>query len=314
VYASKKVKDIDVFVSYSQNDFLTSNIARNGFELLLNGNSYFENKTASLNNSSLTYFKYKKIEIGIINRGVNFEKGFSIGYITGENLTKVNIKKGELFTAEAGEFLVANWETEVYNTTPTKIGNGNGISINGFVTKKINKKSYILINIKDLGAINWKKNTTKYYSNDSINFQGIEFNNQLQISDSNYQNLSITDIRNEYVDSSSAHINTILPATFSAMFELEHTNRLTLNCGLQQRLDKNYTTYLSIQESIAITNTLKVGINIAQGGYSKFGYGAHLKYTNKSIAFSLNMRAINSLVISNSYLNASIFTSLKISI
>lgn len=167
-------------ISLSHHDDLSTRLTGDLFNLIFRGNKSFAGETANLDLTGLRYQRFQQFSIGF------FEKKtlsyVQVGIVNGNQMIDLNLNEASLYTASEGESidLFADGALRLSDTAQTSgiAMNGIGASLNFEVNIPIlfanrpSKPSYIRFGGRQLGAIQWNKNTLQYSLDSTYNYDG----------------------------------------------------------------------------------------------------------------------------------------------
>lgn len=167
-------------ISLSHHDDLSTRLTGDLFNLIFRGNKSFAGQTANLDFTGLRYQRFQQFSIGFFEK--NTLSFVQLGLVNGNQMIDLNMNESSLYTAPEGESITldADGVLRLSDTTQTSgiAVNGIGASINFEVNIPIkfnnrpSKPSYIRFGGRQLGAIQWNKNTLQYNVDSTYNYSG----------------------------------------------------------------------------------------------------------------------------------------------
>lgn len=309
-----------VFLRIHDNVHFDASWTSSLYNFIMFGNKQYEGRLIDLGTTNFTYLQYKQFELGyIFNSNTHAQFGASLSFLIGNNITKFTIDEADFFTAIGGEYLTANWDGKLVDTSnDSNFAKGYGVSVSSFYKllfdNQFSQDNFLLVEANNVGAIGWNKSTVQYETNGNLKFSGLEYDGNFKLIDTTYSSLSTQDVKNLHVDSTSSYYNTLLPAYIGVQFKVHHTRILSMESSIQHRFLANFKPYMNITEWLKINNNVNFGINFAAGGYNRYAYGFQAEIDMEKWSINLGSYAINSLVNKNAAmaLNAFIKTRIKI--
>ena len=214
-YQNSKYK---ISLSFTDRIYTSYNLKKDFFEFVFFGNSRSISDTLNLNSSYFSALKYQQIKLGSSHNFKNYQIGYKIGYLIGNNLIISNIENATLYTSQnitniLMDYTVSSTYSNEFSSSFFR-RNGNGISVDLNFFKKTESKAY-KIQILDFGFVKWLDNNNNY-SDSNFVYSGIEITDDINISDTNF-------LSNTNLDKFSSESNTysFLPTQISFVIDSE---------------------------------------------------------------------------------------------
>ena len=295
------------------------------------GNSRSISDTLNLNNSYFSALKYQQIKLGSSHSFRSYQIGYKIGYLIGNNLISSNIENAILYTSQNITNILMDYNiSSTYSNEFSSsffIRNGNGISVDLNILKKIESKAY-KIQILDFGFIKWLDNYNNY-SDSNFVYSGIEITDDINISDTNF-------LRNTSLDKFSSESKTysFLPTQISFVIVSEskiqfiRSNKIGFSflwyptkfyekigdIKFKDGLNKNGFVPQIYTESIFDLNYFLFSPILSYGGFSdNLNIGTKLSF-GKSNNFCIGSYNLESILQQRESNNISIYLQLKFSL
>ena len=327
-YQNSKYK---ISLSFTDRIYTSYNLKKDFFEFVFFGNSKSIADTLNLNNSYFSALKYQQIKLGSSHSFKNYEIGYKIGYLIGNNLISSNIENATLYTSQnitniLMDYNVSSTYSNEFSSSFFR-GNGNGISIDLNFLKKTESKAYE-IQILDFGFIKWLDNNNNY-SDSNFVYSGIEITDDINISDTNF-------LSNTNLDKFNSESNTysFLPTQICFVIDSEskiqfiRSNKIGFNflwypTKFYEKIsdikfkDGMYINGFAPQiytESIIDLNYFLFSPILSYGGFSdNLNIGTKLTF-GKSNNFCIGSNNLESLLQQRESNNVSIYLQLKLSL
>jgi len=259
------------------NDMAQSALKTGITQLYLRGNGPFEDQTMELGPSFLTYHSYQFVGFGFEKNTKKSSWGITAQLIKSSRYADVSIGFSELFTAPNGTSVETDlaFQYDATNTSQGKLGAwfGTGYGVTAFFVHQPKHNSALInIQVKDVGQI-FYEGVNRYKVVDSLNFQGVEIDNVLQLDDSLINGGSIDSIE-ALVGLKESHPfkRATLPANIQINYILPIGEKFSLNLQLRQ-----YIRFGSPEVSAGLAyraaNWLTLEPTLRLGGFSRFDYG-----------------------------------------
>ena len=327
-YQNSKYK---ISLSFTDRIYTSYNLKKDFFEFVFFGNSRSISDTLNLNNSYFSALKYQQIKLGSSHSFKNYEIGYKIGYLIGNNLISSNIENATLYTSQnitniLMDYNVSSTYSNEFSSSFFR-GNGNGISIDLNFFKKTESKAYE-IQILDFGFINWLDNNNNY-SDSNFVYSGIEITDDINISDTNFlSNTNLDKFRSE------SNTYSFLPTRISIVIDSEskiqfiRSNKIGFNLlwyptkfyekisdiKFKDGIYKNGFAPQIYTESIIDLNYFLFSPILSYGGFSdNLNIGTKLTF-GKSNNFYIGSNNLESLLQQRESNNVSIYLQLKLSL
>ena len=327
-YQNSKYK---ISLSFTDRIYTSYNLKKDFFEFVFFGNSRSISDTLNLNNSYFSALKYQQVKLGSSHNFRNYQIGYKIGYLIGNNLISSNIENATLYTSQnitniLMDYNVSSTYSNEFSSSFFR-GNGNGISIDLNLLKKTESKAY-KIQILDFGFINWLDNNNNY-SDSNFVYSGIEITDDINISDTNF-------LSNTNLDKFRSELNTysFLPTQISFVINSEskiqfiRSNKIGFNflwyptkfyekisdIKFKDGIYKNGFAPQIYTESIIDLNYFLFSPILSYGGFSdNLNIGTKLTF-GKSNNFCIGSNNLESLLQQRESNNVSIYLQLKLSL
>ena len=327
-YQNSKYK---ISLSFTDRIYTSYNLKKDFFEFVFFGNSRSISDTLNLNNSYFSALKYQQIKLGSSHSFKNYQIGYNIGYLIGNNLINSNIENALLYTSQNITNILMDYN--VSSTYSNEFSssffrrNGNGISVDLNFFKKTESKAY-KIQILDFGFVKWLDNNNNY-SDSNFVYSGIEITDDINISDTNF-------LSNTNLDKFSSESNTysFLPTQISFVIDSEskiqfvRSSKIGFNflwyptkfyekisdIKFKDGMYKNGFAPQIYTESIIDLNYFLLSPILSYGGFSdNLNIGTKLTF-GKSNNFCIGSYNLESLLQQRESNNVSIYLQLKLSL
>ena len=320
-----------ISLSLTDRIYTSYNLKKDFFEFVFFGNSRSISDTLNLNNSYFSALKYQQIKLGSSHSFKNYQIGYKIGYLIGNNLISSNIENATLYTSQnitniLIDYNVSSTYSNEFSSSFFR-GNGNGISVDLNFFKKTESKDYE-IQILDFGFIKWLDNNNNY-SDSNFVYSGIEITDDINISDTNFlSNTNLDKFRSE------SNTYSFLPTRISIVIDSEskiqfiRSNKIGFNflwyptkfyekisdIKFKDGMYKNGFAPQIYTESIIDLNYFLFSPILSYGGFSdNLNIGTKLTF-GKSNNFCIGSNNLESLLQQRESNNVSIYLQLKLSL
>ena len=327
-YQNSKYK---ISLSFTDRIYTSYNLKKDFFEFVFFGNSKSIADTLNLNNSYFSALKYQQIKLGFSHVFENYQIGYKIGYLIGNNLIISNIENATLYTSQnitniLMDYTVSSTYSNEFSSSFFR-RNGNGISVDLNFFKKTESKAY-KIQILDFGYVKWLDNNNNYLDSNFV-YSGIEITDDINISDTNFLSSTNLDKFN-----SESITYSFLPTQISFVIDSEskiqfiRSNKIGFNflwyptkfyekisdIKFKDGMYKNGFAPQIYTESIIDLNYFLFSPILSYGGFSdNLNIGTKLTF-GKSNNFCIGSYNLESLLQQRESNNVSIYLQLKLSL
>ena len=249
----------------------------------LNGNAQFENDTAILGPLTSQKFAYNQLRFGVrkdYEKNTNkFRLGVSLSFIQGFQNWVADISRGSLFTALDGEYIDLDYNMKLqlgYSGAPNGFEfNGLGFSGDVLFSWQRDDKSFLEIDLKDLGIVNWQREATTVQADSFIHYQGIEVTDFFELQDSFLTASYIDSLVEEILPSESkSAFSTSLPFTVDLTYSHAlASGKAAFTLGLRYRNVSGYGLFSFVKANYFFTSKVSAGASLAYGGYGTYRTG-----------------------------------------
>ncbi|PKP51044.1 MAG: hypothetical protein CVT95_01740 [Bacteroidetes bacterium HGW-Bacteroidetes-12] len=283
--------NISLVVGLSQKEHADSKFSSDLFRFTFDGNKQFAGKTINIGNTDFSYFKYQQMNIGFIShkkkQGKMATEGAIVSFIKAEEHFAITVPRGSLFTEEYGREIDLDINY-LYNTSDTaKKGfgawNGFGVSTELFSQFFLKNGDKIHLGIKDLGFIQWNKQSLKYETDSLFHFEGIIVNNIFDLNDSLLSDISKDSLINSInTTQEKGSYSMALPTSFTIDYTKYINDKWQFNGGIYYRILANYFPLFYTNTSYFVSQNFITRAHVSYGGYGKLNLGLALAYQLKN--------------------------------
>jgi hypothetical protein len=233
-------------VSHAGKEYKYWNYSKQTLELLWQGNAAFVGQTVPLEaDMHVTY--YHEFALGLSRDFGNVRVGTRVKALTGGGDISTERTGLSLYTDDdiyqlslnsdyrmntAGRLRVDTLQKAKFSVAPYRVQdaflNNPGWAIDLGVDWKVNEQLNLSLSVLDIGQIRWKDNVNNLSSNESIQYEGLIFNNLLRLDSLNFEQVLDTIEQVFTLDSDQESYTTRLPVKFylGASYQLNEKWRL----------------------------------------------------------------------------------------
>ena len=282
---------LSYFIKMANRMHVDATFTQDFFNLGLYGNKMYAGDTALLANTELSSVTYQQILIGMAGKNKNNSLwGVGASFLKGQSYFHTHLERANLYTSPTGEFIDLDLKMSMVqsdtaqNTWNTM--NGWGFSTDLFYeipydllgTEPDSANSsgwtgYLRMEINDLGFINWNNNTMNYLSDTSYHFEGIYFDNVLELNDSVLSRMTDS-VADTYLPSvRNGSFTSLLPTWLHFSMYQENAAGYSLSMGAYMRLLANYSPGVCMKVGRTFNEKYKLSGLVEFGGYGKINLG-----------------------------------------
>lgn len=313
--------NISLILGVSQKEHVDSKFSSDLFRFTFDGNKQFAGKTIAFSNTNVNYFKYQQLNIGFIShkkkQGKMAIEGAIISLIKAEEHFAITVPRGSLFTENYGREIDLDINY-LYNSSDTvnkgfNAWNGFGVSTELVTQFFLKNGDKIHLGIKDLGFIQWNKQSLKYETDSLFHFEGISVDNIFDLNDSLLSDISKDSLVNSVnTKQEKGNYSIALPTSFTIDYTKYINDKWQFNGGIYYRILANYFPLFYTNTSYFVTSNFITRLHVSYGGYGKLNLGLALAYQLKnSYTIFIGSNNINGFVSPSNSFNNSGFLGVK---
>jgi hypothetical protein len=288
-------------IGLAHKQFRSVNFSYDLYNLIFFGNKQFAGESVNFDNTKFRSIDYQKLELGIIkNYNDNQTKVniyFGLNILKGQQLQTLNIYKGSFYTAEDGSYLDLDTKLSYYTSDQShkQISDFNGIGFSCdafFSVEDVNSKLKFTFASQDLGFISWTKKSYFTGADTSLNFDGIEITNIINVAQENLHGMSKDSLMNiVYSNNDTIPFKLTIPEKLSIEVKKEWTGFVnSALIGMSYIFDTGQPIpqFYALQTA-RILKWLNIGLIENYGGFSGFNAGLYFKIqTNKQFNITMS--------------------------
>jgi len=277
-------------IGFGTRQFRSVRFSDDLYNLVFFGNKDYAGKTVNFDNTKFNLINFQELQFGFFkdyhDNEINIRGYFGINVLNGQQLQKLNVTKGSLYTADDGEFLDLDTKFKYYSSDMShkKFGdiNGMGLSCDAYLRiEDIKSKITFTFSSQDLGYIVWTKKSYEASIDTTIHFDGVEVNNVLTLGQSNLHGISKDSLMNIlYSKNDTNPIPISLPERITLEVQKEWNGFIkTTLFGMNYIFDTGQPIpCFYFVQSFRLTQWLDGGVMANYGGFSRFNAGILFQY------------------------------------
>ena len=285
--------------------------------LLLEGNYNYQNHELDFSNTIIRANRYQQYKVGYEQYiKENIRLNTAISYLNGNHHISYIIDEGVLYTHDMGNEIDINYNIKSLITDTSNISlfnsNGNGAAIDIGLSYFPNTNNMYYLSIKNLGYINWDKNSIISTADSNFLFSGIEAQDLDDIIDYN-DSINSFDINSIYMSENKrfrSFIPTRITFSYNRKIDKKYFKNITflVHSRWQPHEMPEKLTFEYIEKgieesgytpSIDIYTTMETKYFLMYPGVSKGGFtnnmNFHLSISNKKRNITLGTYHLESL-------------------
>ena len=291
-----------IVAGITHNEYFSAVNKPDFFKLIFSGNKQFEDKHANLSNTSIQYFNYQGLTVGLHKQleGKNIILGGGLSIIRGGSLQSLSMKRGDFYTAPGGHYI--DFDTDISlsfsNSDKRAIPRSNGIGAGiDLSLSAFTEKSTFNFEIKDLGFISWS-NINNYQGSGLYRFDGIKVKDIFQVNDSVFTGLNADSISAQLgLAKNRKKVNTALPSQFGANYTYYFSPKFTLATGVKYVLSPAYVPRVYIKPIYNVSEGFSIIPTVAYGGFGGLDFELGVvKNFNDKLLISANLFYLEYLI------------------
>ncbi len=269
------------------------------YRVALYGNKMFAGEHADLGNFKLNFLGYQQLQFGIEWNldSVKNNYGIAISLLKGERNFTVDVKRGDLYTADDGsyidmDFAIRSKQSDTSQTGPLAF-NGFGLSTDMFYEIPYvtwYNDGVLSIQLQDLGFIQWNSRSMDHRLDTFIHYEGLVVNDIFDLQSGTFPETDPDTIINNNLKYRVEAYTTFLPAIFSISATTYYGKKFLVEKGINYRFLANARPYYYGTFMWNTCKALTLGWNVSYGGYGRFNAGmeAELRFARR---FTVNVNS-----------------------
>ncbi|HSZ71110.1 MAG TPA: DUF5723 family protein, partial [Cytophagaceae bacterium] len=215
------------------------------------------------------------------------------------------IGAGDLYTEPSGDYVDLNapfhWYNQQRNANPFATNNGWGGSVDLYAQRYF-KKSVLSVEVKDLGAVNWR-NMDTYTGTQNYRYEGVNIVNILAPGNTYISSTQPDSIAKQLgISKETKNVTTMLPTRFQISYLHKLNKKWSVKGDVNYMLLQGYLPYVKLSAYYAIVPKVFIVPAITIGGYGNINTQIGLSATvAKSWSVQANIFALEYLIAPRNY-------------
>ena len=305
-----------VYAGLGYNVDLGAQFTRDLFNVVFYGNAAYADKTADLSAIQVKYLESQALYFGL-SRALKMDSltaqksiQFGINVVKGQNWYDIKVDKGALFTEQNGSFIDVAIKGDSYHSdeAANDLAAFNGVGVGLNFTYKVEKKKGIQysVELSNLGLMQWGALTVHNSVDTSFHFEGLAIDNIFTISDSTFNNISVTNA-SDHLQSETKSQTMVLPFTIRGKYLYPLNAKNYLTAELNYKYWANYIPKLMLSYGCRLSTLWSVELSGGYGGYGQLHAGLAAKYSAAHVQLSAGASDFLGFVAPSSFSNQGAF-------
>jgi len=304
-----KRNNLHFVVGLADRNHLDANFTDNLFDVAFNGNTKYKGDTVSLGPFNSYGLKYQQLSLGLVYTTQEFQYGLVMSYLNGQSLNNLFLTKGKLITEIDGKSLEFDTEMDIYISDTANTGflanNGTGVSGDFYIQYLSNDFSF-LVEVNDLGFINWNENSNRYTVDTTYNYVGFDLKNLFDLNGAEADAIVDSTINSYLPELNKTSYNIPLPTIVNISLAKAFNKNVYMVTGIRSRMNSNYIPYYYLRGGMKLKD-INFFLQGAYGGYSRFQLGVGVNYISNKFNIGIHSLNLEGLISPNKVGNQSIF-------
>ena len=269
-------------LSFSDNHFISSNIASDLYTTAMYGNSDYLGDTMDFSFSHLQYQHYQKFSVGFYEQRTL--SSVQVSFISGSKAVNFHSANSSLISHADGDTVQLALQAQGFATndfSPYWAFQGNGFSIdlnyNFMFMSKDGNRQLVNLRISNLGAIFWNKTTHSYYVDSTTTYTGFDIRNFID-DDTLNETFNFEDTLG-FIQEIGRYTDVLpLELVVEKLADRYSPNKLQVIFGFKGVLTPDYRPYLFAGAYYQPISKFAASTHLSYGGFAGFRWGLNLNY------------------------------------
>ena len=274
-------------ISFSDNNFLSANIASDLFNTAMYGNANYVGDTMNYSFTHLQYQHYQKLGIGVFEKRTG--SSIQISYVAGSKSMEARLNDTWMYSASDSITLGlqgAGFSTKRFYPYLAFQGGGFAIDLNyNFLFESKNGSLQVLnLKINNLGLISWKKDSYKYSVDSTSYYTGFDIQDFLNKNEGENKTYNFIDTLGVHTDNGRTVSSLPIEFVLQKLPLRNSTKKLRYIMGFKTILTSDYFPYIYGGVYYAPINNFSASTRLSYGGFGGLQWGINLNYWTKGNA------------------------------
>lgn len=305
-YRSKKDTTVLFDVGVAYRDFTYASFTKDIFKLAFQGNAQYAGQNAAVGPSTLKEWSYASLFVGV--QKVLCKElivGARLSFIKAGFYRETTMDSGNLYTDPNGAYVELSapfhWYSQKRPDNPFAANNGWGAGVDLYA-QRFFKKSILTLEVKDLGAVNWR-NMDTYTGDKTYRYEGQNIGDILAPGNSYISSVQLDSVAKELgIEKVVQSKTTMLPTRLQLTYLHKLNTKWAVKGDLNYMFLKGYLPYVKVAAYYAITPAFFVVPAITVGGYGSVNTQLGLSATvSQTWSIQANIFALEYFIAPTSY-------------
>ncbi|MCX6180972.1 MAG: DUF5723 family protein [Bacteroidetes bacterium] len=283
------------------------------FKVIFYGNNDYADKKADFTGTEVKYMESQSLHFGFCKHlsgdsaSVNRTIQLGLNVVNGQNLYDIKMDRASIFTEKNGTYLDIDAKGNMYQSDVSGTLNGIGAGLNFSYEVEKKKGARFLVELNNLGLMQWNKNTVHDYIDTTLRFEGFVVSNIFAIQDSTFNNVS-AESASKNLHTESKTYTTALPFTIHAKYLYPLNNKSYLGADLNYKYWGTYIPKLILSYGYNFGHRFTVEATGGYGGYGQLHAGLNAKINfNKDFNVRIGASDLLGFIAPSSFSNQGAF-------
>ena len=305
-YRSKKDTTVLFDMGIAYRDFTYAYFTKDIFKLAFEGNAQYAGQNAVVGPSTLKEWNYASLFVGV-QKVVCKELmvGARLSIIKAGFYRETSIGAGNLYTDPNGDYVELSapfhWYSQERPDNPFAANHGWGLGADLYA-QRFFKKSILTLEVKDLGAVNWR-NMNTYTGDKTYRYEGQNIGDILAPGNSYISSVALDSVAKELgIEKVVQNKIKMLPTKVQLTYLYKLNTKWAVKGDLNYMFLKGYLPYAKVSGYYAITPAFFIVPAITFGGYGSINTQLGLSATvAKTWSVQANIFALEYFIAPTSY-------------
>jgi hypothetical protein len=272
------------------------------FNLALNGNESYSNKTASFSGTTGAFMKFQKIGFGIIDK--KMKSSFSLNVYNAQSYFKTFIRSGEYQGETDTSSFSLNMKGEIEFSSSKKAFNGLGLGLDFDIRIPVqwnpNQKVFFQVLAKNIGLVSFSQ-ITSYRADSTYTFDGFSISDL--INSSSFSNELSGALDSLGIESKTEASLRFLPGFIQIGKMVDENTRKKIQSFFGVRLYPSLPSVPLVFGGVdyRLTSCFQAGTQLSFGGFSTWNWGLYMNANRKNLSLGVGTQNIIGLVSSTGF-------------
>ena len=276
------------------------------YDLAFYGNSQFGGESISLSGTRANAYFFQKIGFGIINKSKTagaYQSSISLNLVNLSNYASLSVSSGEMYQSSNFDTVSIGANAKSYLLNSSSLFNGLGACVDAdFRIPVLTPKDdtiYFQFQINNLGFAVTNNQVSKYETDKSLVYSGIDVSNAINNGGITNNGFSILDSIG--VEESQVQKMVLLPGFLQISKLIDESSSKTIEefYGVRMFFSAAYNPLAFAGLNFKLGKGFNLGGSISYGGLSTFRGGMYTSYTRKNLSIGMSTENLSGIFFNN---------------